>query len=73
MRVATLSAWLLSAASLASATVLPAEEYVPRPLNETVKLLGLEEYLADLAELEKRDISTRCQVAVRPTDTDTRS
>lgn len=59
MRVATFSTWLLSAAALASAT----EEYAPRPLNDTVQVLGLEKYVADLPPLEKRDISTRCQAA----------
>ena len=67
MRVAALSTWLLSAAALAAATDALADEYIPRPLNETVEALGLQEYVAELPPLEKRDISTRCQAAVRQT------
>ncbi|KAL1959377.1 hypothetical protein VTO42DRAFT_2180 [Malbranchea cinnamomea] len=64
MRIATLSTVLLSAAALALATETVVEEdYVPRPLNETVKALGLEEYVEDLPPLEKRDLTFRCHAA----------
>lgn len=63
----TLSAWLLPAVAIvAAATEFQPQGYVPRPLNDTIEALGLEEMVKDLPnfEDEKRDLSTRCSVAV---------